>query len=192
MTHVPTWITGVWRRLIDVKPPRATPDEGRLTLRGRLLLEHGVHAPYVDTTMPPQALARLFSCTERFGRSRYHRGYVPPIPGTFVVNIGDMMEAWTNGRFVATAHRVQSPPVERFSFPLFCAVDYGTVVAPLPCCIGRGERPRYAPRIAGEHLLAQTMRTFRYLREALAAGALELPESARTISPFGRKPGPAS
>ncbi|HYG84825.1 MAG TPA: 2-oxoglutarate and iron-dependent oxygenase domain-containing protein [Azospirillum sp.] len=111
----------------------------------------------------------------------------PPIPGAFVINIGDMMEAWTNGRFIATAHRVVSPPVERFSFPLFCAVDYGTLVEPLPACVSPDDPPRYAPRIAGEHLLAQTMRTFRYLRDQLAAGTLELPPSAREDSPFGRK-----
>ena len=30
----------------------------------------------------------------------------PPLPGALVINIGDMMEIWTNGEFVATSHRV--------------------------------------------------------------------------------------
>ena len=34
----------------------------------------------------------------------------PPLPGALVINIGDMMEIWTNGEFVATSHRVR--PVE--------------------------------------------------------------------------------
>ena len=55
----------------------------------------------------------------------------PPLPGALVVNIGDMMEIWTNGEFVATSHRVRPVKQERFSFPLFFAVDYDTEVKPL-------------------------------------------------------------
>jgi len=38
---------------------------------------------------------------------------VPPMPGAFVVNIGDMMELWTNGAFPATSHRVRKVQEER-------------------------------------------------------------------------------
>ena len=37
----------------------------------------------------------------------------PPVPGAFVVNIGDMMEIWTNGEFVATSRRVRLVKEER-------------------------------------------------------------------------------
>ena len=57
---------------------------------------------------------------------------VPPIDGAFVVNIGDMLELWTNGAFVATSHRVRKVAEERYSFPLFFNVDYDTEVKPLP------------------------------------------------------------
>ena len=57
---------------------------------------------------------------------------VPPLPDTFVVNIGDMLELWTNGAFVATSHRVRRVAEERYSFPLFFNVDYHTEVKPLP------------------------------------------------------------
>ncbi len=57
---------------------------------------------------------------------------VPPMEGTFVVNIGDMLELWTNGAFVATSHRVRKVAEERYSFPLFFNVDYHTEVKPLP------------------------------------------------------------
>ena len=36
-----------WHRRIDYRP-RATPDEGRLTRNRRMLVEHGVHDPYVE------------------------------------------------------------------------------------------------------------------------------------------------
>jgi isopenicillin N synthase-like dioxygenase len=57
---------------------------------------------------------------------------VRPVPGTFVVNIGDMLELWTNGAYVAPRHRVCKVKGERYSFPLFFNVDYHTEVKPLP------------------------------------------------------------
>ena len=60
----------------------------------------------------------------------------PPLDGAFIVNVGDMMENWTNGELVATSHRVRQVGEERYSFPLFFACDYRTVVEPLPAFVG--------------------------------------------------------
>lgn len=109
----------------------------------------------------------------------------PPLPGALVVNIGDMLEAWTNGTLVATAHRVRPVREERYSFPLFCSVDYATVVAPDPVFVTPARPAAYPPLVAGEHLLAQTAQTFRYLRERLASGEIALPEGSRALSSFG-------
>jgi isopenicillin N synthase-like dioxygenase len=45
----------------------------------------------------------------------------PPVPGTLVVNIGELLEIATNGYLKATLHRVQSPAAgdERISVPFF-------------------------------------------------------------------------
>lgn len=109
----------------------------------------------------------------------------PPIEGAFVINIGDMLEALTNGRFIATSHRVRNVPDERYSFPLFCALDYDTVIEPLPQFIDGDAR--YPSYIAGGHLVTQTMRTFSYLKKLVASGALALPESENHATAFGRK-----
>ena len=53
----------------------------------------------------------------------------PPLPGAFIVNIGDMLELLTNGEFLATTHRVRKVREERYSFPLFFNVDYATRIA---------------------------------------------------------------
>ncbi|EAU53701.1 isopenicillin N synthase family dioxygenase [Mariprofundus ferrooxydans] len=111
---------------------------------------------------------------------------VPLIPGSFVINIGDMLEVLSNGRFVSTSHRVISHGVERFSFPLFCAVDYDVVVEPVAHCVDENHSPRYGPVRAGEHLFAETARTFRYLRDRLESGELILDESVREEPQFGR------
>ncbi len=110
----------------------------------------------------------------------------PPIPGAFVVNIGDMLELWTNGTFIATSHRVRKVKEERYSFPLFFAVDYDTVVSPLPRFV-TPERPAQPGLIAGEHLYAQTIQVFRYLKERMARGEIQLPNNALALSSFGQE-----
>jgi isopenicillin N synthase-like dioxygenase len=110
---------------------------------------------------------------------------VPPVPGTYVVNIGDMLELWTNGAFVATSHRVRKVAEERYSFPLFFNVDYDTEVKPLPQFVDGSAAPRPALR-AGEHLFAQTAQVFTYLRSRLATGELVLPDGSLGLGQFGQ------
>ena len=110
---------------------------------------------------------------------------VPPVDGAFVVNIGDMLELWTNGAFVATSHRVRKVAEERYSFPLFFNVDYDTEVKPLPQFASAGAA-RPALR-AGEHLFAQTAQTFAYLRNRIDSGELVLPDGSLAIGQFGQQ-----
>lgn len=107
---------------------------------------------------------------------------VPLIEDTMIMNIGDMMEMMSNGRYVATKHRVKKVREERYSFPLFFACDYDFRVSPL---IG-DEAPRYAPIRCGEHIYDQTARTFAYLQRRIAVGNLSLPGNA-TPRAFGRQ-----
>lgn len=110
---------------------------------------------------------------------------VPPVDGAFVVNIGDMLELWTNGAFVATSHRVRRVAEERYSFPLFFNVDYDTEVKPLPqFATGSVTRPTLR---AGEHLFAQTAQTFAYLRNRVDSGELVLPDGSLATGQFGQQ-----
>ncbi|WP_018294562.1 hypothetical protein [Mariprofundus ferrooxydans] len=38
----------LWQRWLDFQPPALVPDEGRLEFNGRMLVEYGVHAPYIE------------------------------------------------------------------------------------------------------------------------------------------------
>lgn len=108
----------------------------------------------------------------------------PPVEGAFVVNIGDLLETWTNGEFVATSHRVRKVKEERYSFPLFCTCDFHTVVEPLAEFV---KPSRYPPVKAGEHLFAQTAQSFTYLKQRIASGELVLPDGAHELSSFGQE-----
>lgn len=105
---------------------------------------------------------------------------VPLVEGTIIMNIGDMMEILSNGRYMATRHRVKKVMEERYSFALFHACDYDYVVAP----VVRGEAPKYAPLKVGEHLFNQTAQTFAYLKRRIASGELVL-DDAVPLDSFG-------
>jgi len=105
---------------------------------------------------------------------------VPVVEDTLIMNIGDMMEILSNGRYMATRHRVQKVMEERYSFALFHACDYDYVVAP----VVRGEAPKYAPLKGGEHLFNQTAQTFAYLKRRVASGELVL-NNAAPLDSFG-------
>jgi len=107
----------------------------------------------------------------------------PPIPGTFVVNIGDMLEVMTAGAFVATAHRVRKVSAERYSFPLFYACDYHTEIKPLPAFDCEGAS--YEAMKIGEHMWSQALQTYRYLIKKVKRGELTLPTGARKTATFG-------
>jgi isopenicillin N synthase-like dioxygenase len=56
----------------------------------------------------------------------------PPIAGTFVINIGNVMQIWTNGRFSSTPHRViNRGGRDRYSVPFFVNPDSTARIAPL-------------------------------------------------------------
>lgn len=110
----------------------------------------------------------------------------PVRPGCFVVNIGDMLELISNGRFVATSHRVRKVKEERYSFPMFCSLDYDAQVKPLLPPLPGADPAKYQPLVCGEHIYAQTVQTFRYLKERLAKGDIQLPDSAQGLGSFGQ------
>ena len=57
----------------------------------------------------------------------------PPLEGSFIVNIGDMLELWTGGEYLATPHRVRNlSQQDRLSFPLFFDPGWHTTLEPLP------------------------------------------------------------
>lgn len=111
----------------------------------------------------------------------------PPIPGCFVVNIGDIFEAWSGGQFKSTQHRVANIGKERYSMPLFFGLDYHTVVEPLAKFRTPETLEKYPPMKAGEHLMRMSVNAFRYMADARAKGELELDFDVPEDNPFKRE-----
>jgi len=107
---------------------------------------------------------------------------VPLVDEAMIMNVGDMMEILSNGRYRATTHRVKKVRQERYSFPMFHACDYDFVIAPVA-----GDKDSFfAPLKGGEHLFNQTAQTFAYLKRRVASGELILAEPMPLHS-FGQR-----
>ena len=73
-----------------------------------------------------------------------------PIPGTFLINMGDMMARWSNDLYQSTPHRVLNRSDRtRYSLILFYGANYDTVVECLPTCQDPAHPPKYRPVTQG-------------------------------------------
>ncbi|SBS33640.1 2-oxoglutarate-dependent ethylene/succinate-forming enzyme [Marinomonas spartinae] len=87
-----------------------------------------------------------------------------PVENALVVNIGDLMQRWTNDEYVSTSHRVVSPlsGVDRYSFPFFVEPDYETNVACVPSCFSADKPAKYAPILSGDWIQSRFDATYAY------------------------------
>lgn len=102
---------------------------------------------------------------------------VPPLPGAFVVNLGELLEVATDGYLKATNHRVVSPPGtrERYSVPFFYNSRLDARVKPLPF--------PYADQAPGISQDAANPLFAEYGRNALKGWLRAHPEAARRHHP---------
>jgi len=69
---------------------------------------------------------------------------VEPRRNALVVNIGDVMQVWSNDRYIAPLHRVlANGEQDRFSAPFFFNPAYSTDYAPLPSAVDARHPARY-------------------------------------------------
>jgi len=85
--------------------------------------------------------------------------YIPamPLKNAIVMNVGDLLQMWSNDYLRSTNHRVTIPPLstslkgsdrmtrERYSIPYFIAPDPTALIECLPACTSEENPPKHAP-----------------------------------------------
>jgi isopenicillin N synthase-like dioxygenase len=85
-------------------------------------------------------------------------------PGELVINLGDLMQRWTNDRWRSTVHRVVNPPglnmanSERQSIGFFVHPNYDAPIACIESCLA-GVEQLYPPITAGQHIKSKIDRS---------------------------------
>lgn len=78
---------------------------------------------------------------------------IAPNEGTLVVNIGDLLQAWSNGRFRSSEHRVVlKQPVSRFSLAFFWCFEDEKVIAAPEDVVGEGNERVYVPFVCRDYI----------------------------------------
>jgi isopenicillin N synthase-like dioxygenase len=110
----------------------------------------------------------------------------PPLPDTFICNVGDMLDRMTGGRYRSVPHRVtvNRSGRDRLSIPLFFDPDFDTVIQPVPGAVagsddsGRrwdGANLQAFRGTYGEYVTAKVGKVFPHLKQALAQDAAPPP-----------------
>jgi isopenicillin N synthase-like dioxygenase len=78
----------------------------------------------------------------------------PLVPGTLLVNLGNIMRRWSNDRFLSTPHGVLNESgIDRYSLAYFHSPNPDAVIECLPSCSGPDNPPRYPPAVYRDLIL---------------------------------------
>ena len=87
-----------------------------------------------------------------------------PIPDTIVVNIGDLMQRWTNDVFTSNPHRVTQPlesrDKDRYSIAYFCTSNKEQIIESVPTCISESNPKKYPAITTQDHMVERLNRTY--------------------------------
>ena len=90
---------------------------------------------------------------------------VPIIDCAILVNTGEFLNRWTNGRFRATPHRVGQVARERYTLTFFFNPSDDTVAGDIPTCVGPDNPSRFEPITLGEYREWYVKENFLHMRD---------------------------
>jgi isopenicillin N synthase-like dioxygenase len=119
--------------------------EGRYSDPGKGLYGCGAHSDFgLITLLATDNVVGLQICKDRDAKPQVWE-YVPPLKGAFIVNLGDMLERWSNCIFKSTLHRVLMNGQERYSIAYFVEPSHDCLVECLPTCKSENNPPKFPP-----------------------------------------------
>ncbi|HEV2573499.1 MAG TPA: 2-oxoglutarate and iron-dependent oxygenase domain-containing protein [Beijerinckiaceae bacterium] len=94
----------------------------------------------------------------------------PPIDGSFVINLGDLMARWTNGLYNSNFHRVKNNRSghDRYSAPFFYSPRPDAMIDAVPGSITAGHPRRFEACTAYEHTAEMFRRSYGYAPKAVS------------------------
>jgi isopenicillin N synthase-like dioxygenase len=117
-------------------------------------------APHIDTSfLTLLAQSALPGLEVRTGESEWIRP--PAIPGTFVVNTGEMLSRYSNDRYIPTPHRVvNANNALRHAIPFFYGPSLNAVIRPVPTTVSAETPAKYEPLLYADHRRKLNMTNF--------------------------------
>ncbi|XP_051113999.1 2-oxoglutarate-Fe(II) type oxidoreductase hxnY-like isoform X2 [Andrographis paniculata] len=127
--------------------------EARMSESHKGIFGAGAHSDFgLITLLATDDVLGLQICEDRDADPQIWK-YVPPVKGAFIVNLGDMLECWSNGIFRSTLHRVLINTQERYSIAFFIEPSHDCIVECLPTCQSEKNPPKYPPIKCQDYML---------------------------------------
>ncbi|KAG6723562.1 hypothetical protein I3842_03G214600 [Carya illinoinensis] len=126
--------------------------EGQVSDPSKGIYGAGAHSDYgLITLLATDDVVGLQICKDKDAKPQIWE-YVPPLKGAFIVNLGDMLERWSNGIFKSTLHRVLVNGQERYSIAYFVEPSHDCLVECLPTCKSENNPPKFPPILCRTYL----------------------------------------
>lgn len=107
---------------------------------------------------------------------------VPALKGGFIVNLGDMLERWSNSIFKSTLHRVVISGQQRYSIAYFLEPSHDCLVECLPTCYSETNLPKYPPVKCEDYLSKRYKDTHSDLSTYTKISELRQREDSHTLN----------
>ncbi|KAM6557246.1 hypothetical protein CsatB_004265 [Cannabis sativa] len=125
------------------------------------------HSDYgTITLLATDGVQGLQICREKFKQPQVWED-VLHLDGALIINIGDMMERWTNCMFRSTLHRVMPVGQERFSAAFFLDPKHDCLVECLESCCSESSPARFPPILSGDYLKERFRLTYKSNLESI-------------------------
>ncbi|XP_022882475.1 2-oxoglutarate-dependent dioxygenase mpl2 isoform X2 [Olea europaea var. sylvestris] len=119
--------------------------EGRTSEPAKGIFGAGAHSDFgLITLLATDSILGLQICKDKDAEPKVWE-YVPPLKGVFIVNLGDMLERWSNGIFRSTLHRVLCRGQDRYSIVYFVEPNHDCIVECFPTCQSTENPPKFPP-----------------------------------------------